>query len=188
MKTTGAAMLTLLLLTATVVVVRPGAMAQPPKPDTPAPTRANAPSKEDDQTIRKTVAGFEEAWNAHDMKALGKLFAEDAEFINVVGMHWRGRDAIVAAHAAFHETAFRDCRLKTDAVEVRSLGGGHAVAVATVTQDGYTTPAGQVVPKGQFRMTFVLSKTSDGWKIAHGHNVRVDADAAKHDPVNGRRK
>src|SRR5271157_5976301 len=73
---------------------------------------ANALSKEDDQAVRKTIASVEEAWNAHDMKAMGRLFTEDAEFINVVGMHWRGRDDIVAAHEAYHKTSFKNHRMK----------------------------------------------------------------------------
>jgi hypothetical protein len=34
----------------------------------------------------------------------------------------------------------------------------------------------------------VLAKGLDGWKIVHGHNVQVDAEAAKHDPVNKPKK
>lgn len=79
-------------------------------------------SAADDRAIRKALANYEAAWNSHDMKALGGLFREDAEFINVVGMHWRGRADIVAAHAAFHETMFKDCLLKTDAIALRPLG------------------------------------------------------------------
>ena len=29
------------------------------------------------------AAGFVRAWNAHDMKAFGALFTEDADFVNV---------------------------------------------------------------------------------------------------------
>jgi uncharacterized protein (TIGR02246 family) len=46
------------------------------------------------------VATFETGWNTNDMKAIGSIFRDDAEFINVVGMRWRGKDAIVKAHAA----------------------------------------------------------------------------------------
>ncbi len=164
-----------------------GAVAQPPKPESLKPA-AHALSSEDDQAIRKVVAGFEETWNAHDMKAMGKLFREDAEFINVVGMHWHGRDEIMAAHAAFHETVFKTRQMKTDGVETRPLGSGYAIAVATITVDGFTTPSGQVMPKGQCRETFVLVKGADGWKVAHGHNVTVVADAAKHDPAKSPKK
>jgi uncharacterized protein (TIGR02246 family) len=168
------------VLLAAFLVVGAEVVAQRKKADA-AP--ANALSKEDDEAIQKTVRGIEDAWNAHDMKAYGKLFREDAEFINVVGMHWRGRDAIIVAHTAFHETLFKNHTIKTDDVEVRSLGSGHAIAVVTTTNDAFTTPAGEVIPKRQNRQTYVLVKDPDGWTIAHAHNVPVDAAAAKHDPT-----
>ena len=187
MKATSTTVTASLLLIAALLTLLAGVVAQPPKPDAP-PAGAKALSKADDQAIRKTVAGFEEAWNAHDMKALAKLFREDAEWVNVVGMHWRGRDAIMIAHAAFHATMFKNTQLKMDAVETRSLGDGYAVAVATYTKDSFTTPNGQVMPKAQDRLTYVLVKGPEGWKVAHGHNVTVDAEATKHDPVKGPRK
>lgn len=163
--------------------------AQQPKAD-PAPGRdgKNALSAADDKAVRKVVAGFENAWNTHDMRAFGKLLREDAEWVNIVGMHWRGRTAVVAATTAFHETIFKNTGMKVDAVQTRSLGDGYAIAVATITQDGFTTPSGEVRPKAQDRETFVLVKGPDGWKIAHGHNTVIDANAAKHDPVNGPKK
>jgi uncharacterized protein (TIGR02246 family) len=145
-------------------------------------------TKEEDAAIRKVVTGIEETWNTHDMKALEKLFTEDAEFINVVGMHWRGRKAIVAAHTVFHEASFKNHNFKRDAVEIRSLGEGHAIAVVTTTNDSFKTPGGQVIPKRQNRQTYVMTKGPDGWKIAHGHNVPVDPDAAQFDPVNKPKK
>lgn len=153
------------------------------------PPAAAAPlSKEDEQGLRKTVMGIETSWNSHDMNAFARLLREDAEWINVVGMHWRGRDAVVKAHVIYHEIMFKDCRLKTDAIETRALGKDYAIVVATFTQDGFTTPDGHVMPKGQTRLSLVMAKNSDGWKIVHAENVRIDAEAAKNDPVNIRPK
>jgi uncharacterized protein (TIGR02246 family) len=152
-------------------------------------TKATAPlSAEDDRAIRKALADYDAAWDSHDMKGLGELFCEDAEFINVVGMHWRGRTEIVKAHAAFHETMFKNVGIKTDAIALRPLSADFVIAVVTYTMDSSTTPSGQVVPKHQNKMSYVFAKTGGDWKIAHGQNVRIDADAAQHDPVNAARK
>jgi uncharacterized protein (TIGR02246 family) len=161
------------------------AVAQTPKPNPPPQAAAASLSKADDQSIRKTISAFEEAWNAHDMQAFAKVFLQDAEWVNAVGMHWRGRDAVMAATTLFHETFLKTNQMKLDAVETRLLGAGYAIAVATITQDGFTAPDGAVFPKTQDRETFVLAKGPNGWLIAHGHNTRIDAEAAKHDPVNG---
>jgi hypothetical protein len=52
--------------------------------------------------VRNTVAGFATNWNRHDMDGLGKLFAPDAEFVNVAGDVWTGRQSIQTQHAYTH--------------------------------------------------------------------------------------
>ena len=184
MKTISTIIASGLLSTATVLAVAPPAVAQTPTPEAQPQGTAASLSKVNDEGIRKTVVDYEKAWNTHDMQLLATLFREDAEFVNVVGMHWRGRDAIVKAHAVFHEIMFKDNRFKTDSIETRPLGNDHAIAMWTATQDSYTTPSGKVIPKGQFKLSLILAKGPDRWKIVHGHNVRIDAGAVKHDPVN----
>ena len=141
-------------------------------------------NSEDAKAIHQLVDTFESGWNSHDMNAIGSIFSEDAEFINVVGMHWRGKNAIVKAHAVYHETSFKDCKLHTDEVNVRPIGPNHAVVVWILTQDTFTTPAGDVVPKHQNINTFVVAKQGQTWRVVHGQNNRIDAQAAQFDPVN----
>ena len=166
----------------------PHATAQSPKPALPAGYSAAKLSKEDDEGVRRLVGGIVTTWNTHDMAAFSGLLREDVEWVNVVGMHWRGREAVVKAHAVFHEIMFKDCRLKADEIEARPIGGGVAVAVVTFTQDAFTTPDGHAMPKGQTRLTLVLGKVKDEWKIVHAENVRVDAEAVRNDPVNAGRR
>ena len=37
------------------------------------------------------VRAFFDRWNAGDADGIGALFAEDADFVNVVGLWWRSR-------------------------------------------------------------------------------------------------
>jgi hypothetical protein len=67
-----------------------------------------APNDADD--VRNAVAGFATSWNRHDMDAFGKLFAPDAEFVNVAGVVWRGRQTIQAQHAYSHGVIPADSR------------------------------------------------------------------------------
>ena len=48
-------------------------------------TAANSRSQKrfDESGIRAAVIAFQEAWNQHDMKAMGNVFTEDADLINV---------------------------------------------------------------------------------------------------------
>ena len=183
-------MKTIRFIIATAVLVVASATPANAQSTKPATTNQAAAflSPEDDRAIRQVLAAWDVAWNTHNMKALEGLFHEDAEFINVVGMHWRGRPAIVAAHVAYHETIFKDVGMKTDAIALRPLGGVGAIAVVNQTQDTFTTPSGEVVHKHQNKLSYVFTKRAGEWKIAHGQNVRIDATAIQHDPVNSPQK
>ncbi len=165
----------------TMIVLGSYSGAQSP---TNTPTIKDAITSKEDLAIRKTIAGIGEAWNNHDMKAYGALLTEDVHWVNVVGMHWRGHKAVMDAHIAFHKTSFKNHKIKTDSVEIRFLGSDVAIAVVTTTNDEFTTPDGSTVPKRQNRQTYVLRRSSESWMIAHCHNVPVDPQAAKFDPVN----
>ncbi len=93
MKTISTITAALLLAATAILALAPPAFAQ-----TTTNAQPQSPlTKEDEQGIRKTINGFVGAWNTSDMKAMDKLFCEDAEFVNVVGMHWSGRAQIDAA-------------------------------------------------------------------------------------------
>ncbi|MFS8047621.1 SgcJ/EcaC family oxidoreductase [Rhizobium sp. BR 314] len=81
-----------------------------------------------EMTRPEMVAGaFQAAWNAHDMTALGRLFHEDATFVNRFGHLVRGADEIVALHAPIHQTIYRDSTLENEAIDVIAIGSDAAV-------------------------------------------------------------
>jgi hypothetical protein len=56
----------------------------------------------DEEAVRKVVNGLPEAWNRHDMNAYGALFTPDADFVNVTGTRWKGRESIQLNLAFLH--------------------------------------------------------------------------------------
>ena len=69
--------------------------------------------------VKAVVAKLAENWNRHDMTAFAGLFAENADFVNVIGMHWHGRQEIETKHAQTHRTIFRNSVLQIVGVIVR---------------------------------------------------------------------
>ena len=59
-------------------------------------------SSSDEEAVRSVMNEFPDAWNRHDMDAIGALFAEDADFVNVTGTYWKGRESIRLNHAFTH--------------------------------------------------------------------------------------
>jgi uncharacterized protein (TIGR02246 family) len=123
------------------------------------------------------------AWNAHDMTALADVFTPDADWVNVVGMHWVGRDQIMFAHTAFHNTMFKANQQALVSIKARQLSPDIAILLMEAKQDAYTTPSGHQQPKALDRLTLVVVRQPTGWKIVHGQNTIVDESAAANDPV-----
>src|SRR5918993_5392058 len=71
-----------------------------------APTAGQSPG--DEQLVRGLATQFERAWNSHDMNLLGAMTTDDVDFVNVAGLHWKGRAEVVQEHAKRHEVRFRN--------------------------------------------------------------------------------
>jgi uncharacterized protein (TIGR02246 family) len=136
-----------------------------------------------EEAVGSVVKGYCEAWNAHDMKALAELFVDDAHWINIVGMHWPGKPAVVAGHAAYHQTFFRTTGIEMADVEIREISPDVAAAVILLKVDPFTPPDGTARPSSEDRLTLILTKRSGRWLIAHGHNTVIDRGAQRFYPV-----
>ena len=70
---------------------------------------------------------FQVAWNDHDMASFGRLFHEDATFVNRFGHYVRGAPAIVDLHAPLHATIYRDSSLENELIDIAAIGDDAAV-------------------------------------------------------------
>jgi uncharacterized protein (TIGR02246 family) len=61
----------------------------------------------DELAITRLAQQFVTAWNAHAMLRLEEIDAADADFVNVIGMRWKGASQIVQAHVMLHESRMR---------------------------------------------------------------------------------
>ena len=140
----------------------------------------------DEEAVRKVVNGFAEAWNRHDMDAFGALFTSDADFVNVGGTHWKGREAIQLNHAFLHGAIpasttgvyppqraygiFKTSILTFKQVDVRFLRKDVAVAhVQTELQgDARTKELRHSV------LVMILTKDDGRWLIAVAQNTEIN--------------
>jgi uncharacterized protein (TIGR02246 family) len=76
-----------------------------------AGTAAFAQDASEQTEIRAVVARYAEAWNRHDIAALADILTDDTDLINIVGMHWRGRAAVLKGHDVYQRAFFRDTAL-----------------------------------------------------------------------------
>jgi uncharacterized protein (TIGR02246 family) len=134
--------------------------------------------------IRAVVTAYAEAWNHHDMGTLAELFTDDADWINIVGMHWRGKAAIGKAHDVFHRTIFQKMEIEVTDIGIRAITSDVAATVIALKAGEYTTPNGRQQNATLDRLSLIIVNQHGKWRIAHGHNTVVDPNAAPFDPVN----
>jgi uncharacterized protein (TIGR02246 family) len=92
---------------------------------------------------------FVDDWNSHDIKSFAALFAENADFVNVIGLWWRGRPEIQKAHEALHATRMRNSHLVATETAVRVLRPGVAVTHVRWELTGDTGIDGVTLPPRQ---------------------------------------
>jgi uncharacterized protein (TIGR02246 family) len=136
-----------------------------------------ASARADDGTpaaaIREHVERFVSAWNVHDMTALARLFAVDADFVNVVGIWWTNRSEIRGAHEATHRTLFKDSTLAGRVASVKLIRPDVAVAHLAWSLVGARAPDGQAIPERTGILVFLLSKEAGGWTIRAAQNTDI---------------
>jgi uncharacterized protein (TIGR02246 family) len=127
----------------------------------------------DEVGVNAVVLGFEDAWNRHDMDAFAMLFAADADFVNVIGMRWVGRDAIKQQHTASHATMFKTSTLKIERTTVRFLKPDVATARSVWTLSGITSETGQSAPSRTGILSHVLESIEGHWLIQLTQNTDI---------------
>lgn len=154
---------------------------------TVSPALGRPAAEEDDPTaVRAWLDNCAASWAAGDADRMFEMATDDVEWVNIVGMHWRGKADVVSAHRLYLNTMFRGVPLTLRVVEtIRSVGPDVVIAVVRWSVGQFSPPDGSVVPAADDRMTLVFRRTADGLKLAHGANVQIDPVAEQFDPARG---
>jgi len=119
------------------------------------------------------VAEVEAAWNSHDMARFAACFATDADFVNVVGAWWRGREEIEEKHAASHADMFKNSTMQVQLASVKEVGPdigvmhvtwrleGHAASGPTRTTDPRSGIWSWTVRERPSRLEIISSHNTD---------------------------
>jgi len=107
------------------------------------------------------------------MRAFAALFALNAEFVNVVGLWWKGRAEIQKAHEFAHSTFFSQSRLTIDESDIRTVGEDIVIAWCRWTLVGRTSEDGKVLPARRGVLVNVLARANAGWIIIDSQNTDI---------------
>jgi uncharacterized protein (TIGR02246 family) len=123
---------------------------------------------DDRAALEHIVEQLETAWNALDGAAFAAPFADDADFVNVRGEHFRGRPAIAAGHAGIFGTIYAGSVNQYTVEAARLLRSEVALVHVHSRLD---VPGGPLAGRHEARFSLVCTRERDGWRIAAFHNT-----------------
>ena len=104
-------------------------------------------------------------WNRKDPQEFAELFAEDADFTDVLGQTALGRPEIVQQHQFPFSRTLRAATLAADHVAMRTLGPDAAVARVHWSMTGPLSIDDEPLPLLRGKMHVALVRGEAGWHI-----------------------
>lgn len=142
-----------------------GPMTAPSGGGTPAAVTAQG-QRDDLATL---VAAFDAAWNAGDAGAYAALYAEDAQFINPLGVVLPNQGAIRAGHTFLFAGPFQGSTHESNVRRITFLTGTVAIVDLDVSVTGFVQlpPGLNATEPGVLRSRerLVLVKRAGEWQI-----------------------
>jgi uncharacterized protein (TIGR02246 family) len=124
-----------------------------------------------DEANRALAKAFESAWNAHDMKAFGRLLTEDVVWINVDAGKGTGRELVESGHARVHAGKFKNSVITVKNVDVQTLKVDVALVYVNWGLRGDTDNDGTPHEPREGLFSWVTVKQGAEWKIRSSHNT-----------------
>ncbi len=131
-----------------------------------AATAASSPAKEaDEKAIRATADDFVKAFAAADVKAIGALWAPDAEYVDEAGESFQGRAAIELVYAdLFKQHLGAVMTVKIDSIRLLGPDVALEMGVAWVKSPGGLADTAA-------RYTVVHAKRNGKWTMVFGRDA-----------------
>lgn len=142
----------------------------------------------DEVAINKQVDAMIYSWNHHNYDDIKNYTTENIDWVNVVGMWWKGRKETQYAHQEYHKTMFKTAVCEKTSVAIRFTTND--VAIAHVVwrfsdPNPHPFPDGKPPPTGPTDAiaTIVFVKQKGKWLMDAGENVTIDKGAQPFDPI-----
>ena len=128
-----------------------------------------------ESSVSRLAEQFATIWNDHDMARLRDLYADDADFVNVIGMRLKGATEIADMHVALHESRMRQTTLASEGMTVRVLAPSVAVVHDTWVLTGDPgAPGWKIGEQRRGILVHVLKLDGAGkWHIAMSQNTDI---------------
>ena len=114
---------------------------------------------------------FFDRWNDGDADGISALFAEDADFVNVVGLWWRSRRAIRKAHDYGFRRIFQNAKVEITELAVRELSPDIHIVHTVSTLEGQSGADGAETGLRVAVISMVTQRRASGFEIVSCQNT-----------------
>lgn len=119
--------------------------------------------------IDKIVEHFTHAWN-DEGKGFGDYYAQDADFVNIFGTAFAGKQEIETRHVKIHETFLKGSIFEVIEVKVREVKPEVVIALVYWRVINIQKPGAETM-KGILTHTFI--KNNGIWEITSTQNTLI---------------
>jgi uncharacterized protein (TIGR02246 family) len=132
----------------------------------------------DKTEVVAVMRSLEDAWAKRDMTAFRSLLTEDCDWVNIVGMHWHGRDEVTEMHHVLLEGRYKGVNLHSLSLDETEIAPGVVLVIQKSQLDDFVTPDGHAVKALQTMGLTVLVKQDGRWLIRASENSSIDPRAS----------
>jgi uncharacterized protein (TIGR02246 family) len=125
---------------------------------------------EDRAAVEAVAAGLARAWNAGSGAGFAAYCDEDADFVNIYGMHARGRQAIADGHEIIFRTVYAGSTLQCSVEQARYL---HPDIALVHLRSHLSIPRGPMAGTMQSVPSMVMQRKNGDWSIVAFQNTLV---------------
>lgn len=122
----------------------------------------------DRNAIQNKIDHFTIAWNEYGGVGSSDFYAEDADFVNIFGMAFSGKEEIEARHVKIMETFLKGSKFEVVGLKLREAKTDVVVAQVDWKVSGIQNGAPDML--GIF--THIFLKNGDEWQIASTQNTK----------------
>jgi uncharacterized protein (TIGR02246 family) len=132
--------------------------------------------QEDRFAIQTIIQDYIIAWNEQEGRGFANDFSEDADFVNVVGMCFSGREEIEQRHIKILQSFLKGSQFELVNLKLREVQVGLIIALVHWRLEGYrnlTSDENEPTETREGIFTHVFVQFDKTWKIVASQNTLI---------------
>jgi uncharacterized protein (TIGR02246 family) len=138
----------------------------------------------DKKAIDSQVNRMVSDWNTHEFKNMDSYATDDVDWVNIVGMWWKGKAEVKNSHQTGFDYFFKGVPFTRKSLDIRFLTSDVAIAHLVCHVGSLFPPDGidrvtNRTPETDNLLTLIYVKKNGTWLLSSGQNTLIDPRATK---------